>query len=383
MRIASTFSILAAACVTALLLGGCDIRPTPAAASTAQPGTPVHVEEVTRTDLTRELVYTADLKADAAVKVYSPVSDRIEEFPFDDGDEVRSGQRIAVVRSDGLDKGLAQIAAQIDGLEAQVEQAEAELGRSEELRARGVITEQAYDQATTAYRSAAAQLEATRASFDQMSLTAADASVEAPIGGVIADRMLQRGDMASPQVPLCTVLDLDPIRLELHVAERDLAHIRVGQEVALQVDAVPGREFTGEVARVLPYLDPMSRTNAVEVTVPNPVDGDSGRRPLKPGMFGRARLEVERLEDVVAAPEDALMLDSGLLAAQEDGRQLRRAFVVAADGTARQRVVELGLRDDGRVAVVTGLDEGDLLVVRGQHQLADGDRVEAVEGVQR
>ena len=383
MRIASTFSFLLAACSAVMFLGGCDIRATPAAASTARPGTPVHVEEVTRTDLTRELVYTADLKAAAAVKVYPTVADRIEEFPFDDGDEVRQGQRIAVVRSDGLDKGLAQIAAQIDGLEAQVEQAEAELGRSKELRSRGVITEQAYDQAATAYRSAVAQFEATRASFDQLSITAADASVAAPISGVIADRTLQRGDMASPQVPLCTVLDLDPIRLELHVAEKDLAHIRVGQEVALQVDAVPGREFTGEVSRILPYLDPMSRTNAVEVTVPNPMDANTRRRPLKPGMFGRARLEVERLEDVVAAPEGALMLDSGLLATQADGRQRRRAFVVADDGTARQRVVELGMREGGRVAVVAGLDEGDRLVVRGQHQLADGDRVETVEEVQR
>ncbi len=384
MRIDSSRFLAPVATLVLVLLGGlltgCEIPATPAAASTAQPGTPVVVAEVQRADLTRELTYSADLMADASVKVYSPVTDRIEEFPFDDGDEVTRGQRLAVVRSDGLDRGLAQIAAQIDGLEAQVEQAEAELGRSDALRARGVITEQAYDQASTAHRAAVAQLEASRASFDQLSITAADASVEAPIDGVIADRMLQRGDMASAQVPLCTVMDLDPIRLELQVTEADLAHVRVGQDVTLAVDAVAGRTFVGEVVRVLPYLDSATRTNTVEVRVPNPVDEAAGVRLLKPGMYGRARLEVERLADVVVAPEGALMLDSGLLAAQEGDRELRRAYVVDDEGFARGRTVETGLVDRGLVAVRSGLGEGDRLVVRGQHQLDDGERVRVVDG---
>lgn len=370
------FSLAVLASITvAGSLTGCDIPATPAAASTALPGTPVHVVEVTRSDLTRDLTYVADLQADASVDVYSPVTDRIEEFPFDDGDEVRQGQRLAVVRSDGLDKGLAQIAAQIDGLEAQVEGADAELGRSEELRRRGVITEQAYDQAATAYRAAVSQLDAARASFDQMSITAADASVEAPIEGVVADKRLQRGDMASPQVPLCTLLDVDPIRLQLHVAEGDLAHVRVGQAVTLEVDAVAGRTFDGEVVRVLPYLDAATRTNTVEVRVPNPVDPTTGLRDLKPGMFGRARLEVERREDAVAVSEDALVLDSALLESQGVDETLRRAFIVDDQGFAQERIVQLGLRDGDLVAILDGLSEGEQLVVRGQHQLTDGERV--------
>ncbi len=373
-------SLLLTAGLTALgLLAGCDGAPGEAAAATAPAATPVHAEIVGRADLTRELVYVADLQASASVAVYSTVADRVVEFPFEDGDEVDAGQRLAVIRSDGLDRGLAQVAAQLEGLEAQVAQAESEVRRSAELLERGVITEQGYEQAVTAQRSAVASRDAARASFDQLSITVADAEVSAPIGGVIADKRLERGDMASPQVPLCTVMDTDPIRVDLRLTEEDVARVSLGHPVALSLDAFPDQTFHGEVVRILPYLDPATRTNTVQVHVPNPADPDSGERALKPGMFGRASLAVDRRDQVVVAPADALMLDSRLLAAQEPGQALRRAYVVDDQGRAEARVVELGLRDGGRVEVLEGLDEGDALVTRGQHQLADGEAVQAVE----
>lgn len=380
-------SIFTAAALAAIgLLAGCDGAPGRAAAATAPAATPVHVQEVGRADLTRELVYVADLQASASVAVYSTVADRIEEFPFEDGDEVRRGQRLAVVRSDGLDRGLAQVAAQLEGLEAQVDQAESEVRRAEELAARGVITEQGYEQTVTAQRAAVASRDAARASFDQLALTVADAAVTAPIEGVIADRRLERGDMASPQVPLCTVLDTDPIRIDLRLTEADVARVQVGHPVAVSLDALPGQDFAGEVVRILPYLDPATRTNTVQVHVPNPADPDSGERVLKPGMFGRATLTVDRRDQVVVAPADALMLDSRLLAAQDAGQTLRRIYVIDDQGNASSRTVELGLRDGDRVEILAGLDEGDALVTRGQHQLREGESVSVVaagEGAER
>ncbi len=378
------FAMWAAAALAAagLLLAGCDGAPGRAAAATAPAATPVNVQPVERADLTRELLYVADLEASASVAVYSTVADRIEEFPFEDGDEVRAGQRLAVIRSDGLDRGLAQVAAQLEGLEAQVTQAESEVRRAEELRDRGVLTEQAYEQAVTAHQAAVASRDAARASFDQLSITVADAEVTAPVEGVIADRRLERGDMASPQVPLCTVLDTDPIRVDLRLTEQDVARVRVGHPVALALDAYPGETYTGEVVRILPYLDAATRTNTVQVHVPNPADADTGERALKPGMFGRATLTVDRRDQVVVAPTDALMLDSRLLAAQEPGQELRRAYVVDDQGRAETRQVELGLRDGDRVEILAGLDQGDTLVTRGQHQLADGEAVLVVAALE-
>ncbi len=367
--------------LTLSLLPGCQPPTKPAAASESTEGqtTPVLIAPVGRADLTRELVYVADLEASAAVTVISPVTDRIQQFPADNGDEVRAGQVLAVVRSESLGKGLEQAAANVEGLEIQLAQAEADLARSAELLQREVITEQTYEQVETQRRATAASLEAARAAYDQLAVSVGDARVEAPIGGVVADRTQDPGDYASMQVPLCRVLDVDPIVLQLRLTEADVARVEVGQEVALQVDARPGETFTGSVQRIMPYLDAATRTNTVEVHVPNPRDEDRGERALKPGMFGRATIVAERREGVVAVADDALVLDSRVLAEQAPGQVLRKAFVVDDGGVARQRTVEVGLRDDGTSEILTGLAEGDRLVVRGQHQLRDGERVTVIE----
>ena len=370
----------AVALTLTLVLPGCQSPPTAASASEATQATPVMVQPVGRADLTRELVYVADLEASAAVTVISPVTDRIQQFPYDNGDEVRAGQVLAVVRSESLSKGLEQAAANVDGLEIQVAQAEADLQRSAELLQREVITAQNYEQVETQHRAAQASLVAARAAYDQLAVSVGDARVAAPIGGIVADRTQDPGDYATMQVPLCRVLDVDPIVLQLRLTEVDVARVAVGQEVALQVDARPGETFVGSVERIMPYLDAATRTNTVEVHVPNPRDDESGQRALKPGMFGRAFIVAEQRSGAVAAPDAGLVLDSTLLATQAPGQILRKAYVIDEHGVARQRIVEVGLRDDGLSEILSGLDEGDQLVVRGQHQLRDGDIVSVVAG---
>jgi len=337
------------------------------------------VAPVERADIHEEIVYVADLQASTAVKVYSPVTDRVLQFPYENGDEVAKGQRLAVIRRDGLDKGLAQIGAQIEGLEVQVAQAAADLERNEGLAERGVITPQMLDQSRTSYLSTKSQLEATQASFEQMSVTADEAEIKAPIGGIIAAKTLESGDMATMQLPLCTVMDVDPLKIELRLTERDVARVQVGQSVAVTLDSYPGQTFTGELTRVLPYLDRATRTDTAEVLLDNPTD-DTGERRLKPGMFGRATLVVDQREQVVVAPQTALMLDPQLLA-QDSGATRRKAFVVDEQGIARERVVTVGLRQGEEFEIVDGLSERDQLIIRGQHGLADGQRVQVIQTV--
>ena len=364
-----------------LLAAGCgDGSDTAAGGATEEHNPAVRVAPVGRADVHEEIVYTADLKAGTAVKVYSPVTDRVLQFPYENGDVVAKGQRLAVVRRDGLDKGLAQIAAQIEGLEVQLAQAQADLTRNEGLAQRGVITPQMLDQSRTAYLSNKAQLEATQASFEQMSVTAAEAEIKAPIGGVIAAKTLQSGDMASMQLPLCTVMNVDPLKIELRLTERDVARVQVGQDVAVTLDSYRGQTFHGELTRVLPYLDGATRTDTAEVLLANPVDEETGERRLKPGMFGRASLVVDQREQVVVAPQSALLLDPQLLALGSDAT-LRKAYVVDEEGIAHERLVTVGLRQGDTCEVIDGLEESDRLVVRGQHGLDDGQRVQVVQTV--
>jgi RND family efflux transporter MFP subunit len=181
--------------------------------------------------------------------------------------------------------------------------------------------------------------------------------------------------MAAPQIPLCRIISIDRLKVQLKLVEADVPKVHTGQEVKIHMDCCPGRPFTGKISRIYPYLNAQTRTNTVEVTLENPKDKKSGLRELKPGMFGKAELVVGRRDQVLAAPEPALLLDNTLLKEQKEGEILRKAFVVDAQNIARQRLVKLGARKGSYYEVLEGLAEGENIIIRGQHGLKDGQKV--------
>jgi len=203
--------------------------------------------------------------------------------------------------------------------------------------------------------------------------------ITAPIAGVVAGKMLETGDMAVPQLPLCQLYDLTRMKARLKLIEIDIQKVKINQEVSLAIDAYPGRTFKGVVTSILPYLDQGTRTNSAEVTFDNPLEPTTGTRALKAGMFGTAKIVVGIHTQALVAPEPALLLDSRLLAEQRAGSELRKAFVIDAENVARERKVRLGARTGSTFEVMEGLAEGDTLVVRGQHGLKDGQKVRIVE----
>ena len=227
-----------------------------------------------------------------------------------------------------------------------------------------MITRQSLDQAEATYLANAARRKSLEASRQQISINAGKAAVTAPFDGIIANRRLKLGDMASPQTPLCTLMAVDRLKLELQLSEAQVTRVKPGQLVRVQVDALPGQVFQAELTRILPYVDPTLHTNAVEVTL------DSGRGRLKPGMYARVEIELDRRTDVLVAPESALLLDTG------SGDQQRQAFVVDRAGKARRRTVHLGARDGSYLEVLEGLSPGERIVTRGQHALSDGQTVQ-------
>ena len=342
-------------------------------------GTPVEVATLATADLTHTVRYAADLQASAEVQLFTAVSDRVLSFPYEEGDHVERGSQVALIRRASLDKGIEQLAAQIEALDVQLASQAQELDRSAELLAGGVITQQVYDQAESGYAANLAQRRSLQASLDQMGINAGEASVLAPVSGVLAHRSVDVGDRTSPTMALGSILVMDPLEVSLDLSEADARQVAVGDSVAIAVDAWSERSFEGTVTRVHPYLDPVVRTNTVVLRLGNPQD-DDGRYLLKPGMFGRATLVVDQREDSVVAPQQALVLDSLLLAEAAPGQDLRRAYVVDEQGIARERRVELGLRDGELYEVRDGLEAGEQLVVRGQHQLRDGEPVRVVGG---
>jgi membrane fusion protein, multidrug efflux system len=343
----------------------------------------VRIELVGREDIDDILNYPADLKPMAEVRVYSRVPDRILSFPWNDGDEIKRGNRVAVIRNEGVSQGMEQVAAQMDALDVQIENQEAELKRLDLLLSSGAIAQAEHDRLTSAIRAAKAQRRAMSAGKGQLATAASDGVIQAAISGIIADKMFEVGDMAAPGAPLCRIISVDELKVELRLVETDVPRVSKGLGATLYLDAHPGRTFAGTVTNVLPYLDQRTRTNTVEVKVANPKDANTGQRLLKPGMFGRAELVVAHRAGVVVAPEPALLLDNRILEQQKPGETLRKAFVVDAEGVARQRLLKLGARKGSHYEVIEGLSQGERLIVRGQHGLRDGQKVQIVEAARQ
>jgi RND family efflux transporter MFP subunit len=346
-------------------------------------GRSVRVTTVDRADIERHLIYGAELKASTEVRLYSTLMDRIISFPWQDGDEIEKDAVVALIRREGFDHGLDQITAELRSLDVTIRNVESELRRARELLARGVITEQSFDALRANLDATRARRRAIVAGRGQLASQADNAVVRAPFTGVLSGKMLEEGDIASPQMPLGRLMVMDPLEIELKLMEADVGLVAVGQTVYLELDAHAGRTFEGTLIRIQPFLNPQSRTNAAVVTVQNPRDPDTGERLLKPGMYGRARLVVSRREGVVVVPESALLLDSRLIATSEPGEDRRRAFVVDASDIAHERVVRLGQRDGNRFEVLEGLEAGERLVILGQHGLKDAQPVQIREEARR
>ncbi|MFH0953277.1 MAG: efflux RND transporter periplasmic adaptor subunit [Verrucomicrobiota bacterium] len=192
---------------------------------------------------------------------------------------------------------------------------------------------------------------------DEIGFKFEKAPVESPLAGVVGRVYVDQGTSVTPQTPIALVVNLDRTKINLDIPDKYLAQIAVGQEAHITVDAYP-QSFTGQVTKISPVVDLQTRTAPVEILVPN------AAHELKPGMFARVRLLMERRQGVLVVLKEAIL-----------GADPDRYVYVANGGAAQQRKVRLGLRQAGEFEVLEGLQEGDLVVIMGQQRLKDGTKV--------
>ncbi len=216
-----------------------------------------------------------------------------------------------------------------------------------------------FAQAQVAQKEAALKAAAVRLSYTQIKVPTAENSQEPQFVG---ERFVDEGAMLKANDPIVSVLDIRKLKALVYVTERDYAKVKVGQDVAVSTDGVPGRTFVGNVVRVAPMLRESSRQALVEIEVPNP------ERLLKPGMFIRAEIELERHEGATAVPSDSLVKRSGKRGVfVADRAALKAAFVP----------IEAGISDGELVEVVNPPKElaNAWVVSLGQHLLEDGTAI--------
>jgi len=317
-----------------------------------RPPPAVTVAPVEARDVAVEIRAPVDLRALVQADVGAKTLGYLDAVLVDRGDRVRRGQLLAVVRPSDLPD-------QMEAARVAFELAKANRDRAEKLAPSGVVSQQELQAAQTAYAS-------TQANVQAIATRLGETRILSPLDGVVATRRLDPGVLVGPNAGTGTILTVmrnDVLRVFLPVNEADAAAVRVGQDAAVEFDAVPGRRFTGRVVRLSPAFDPVTRTVEAEVHLANPGE-------LRPGMYGRGTLVTSVRKDAIVVPVSAVQISND------------RHFVYVLQGeTARRVEVSVGVDGGDWVEVTRGLSRGDEIVTAGIDVLSDGATVRAVRGV--
>lgn len=308
---------------------------------------PVEAGTVVVGNVTAKYHGTTSLEADQEAQVVAKVSGIILEILVEEGELVEKGQVLARLENDLQRSELAQA-------EANLRQLRNALKRAEEMNAKRLISPEDYDRAKF-------QAEAQQAAYDLAKLNLDWTVIRSPISGVVSQRMVKAGNLVAVHEPLYQVTKLDPLLAVIHVPERALPTMALGQEALVSVDAWAGQTFSGRVTRISPVVDADTGTFKVTAELSN----DDSK--LKPGMFGRVAVVYDSKHDVTVIPKEAIL--------NEDG--VDTVFVIEDEIVRRQELVT-GYVNGTVVQVVDGVQPGQRVVVAGQGSLREGTRVEVI-----
>lgn len=335
-----TLSLIAAAVV----LAGCGFR-TPGqqaqqqAAPQEQQAPLVSVITAARENVPQTSVYSSTVQANVINNIAPQSGGRIQKLNVEIGDYVAKGQVLAQ-----MDR------VQLDQAELKLRNDETELERVRTLLAQGGISQADFDQLELACK-------VSRTTYNNL---LENTVLRSPVSGVVTARNYDRGDMYTMAQPIYTVQQITPVKVLVPISETDYTRVKKGDKVTLTADALPGKTFSGTVNRLYPTMDAATHTFNVEVLVQN------SKRELRPGMYARVTVNFgDSLS--ITVPDTAV--------SKMQGAGTRSVFVVGDDGVATVKVVTLGRHFDGKYEILSGLEEGDRVVAKGNSFLKAGQSV--------
>ena len=326
----------------AALLGGCGQKANGNAANKHEAPL-VTVATVTTTRFVEKIDAVGTAVANEQVILAAPVTERIVRLNFDDGAFIQKGQIVAVLAA-------GQENAQLAEAGAREREAEQQLNRLNQLKARGFATNSAVDTQVALAGQAKAQAASARASIG-------DRVIRAPFSGWVSLRNISAGAVVSAGTEIAQISDISKIKLDFAVPETMLSRIAPGQVIVAAAAAWPDQPFHGMIATINPVLDPQTRSATIRAILPN------GDRRLRPGMLLTVTIEAQSRTSA-AVPELAIVGEGDA------------SFVYTVEGDTAKRVkVTTGIRQDGLVEILSGLQPGQRIVTEGVVKLSDGQKI--------
>ncbi|MBT8091677.1 MAG: efflux RND transporter periplasmic adaptor subunit [Gammaproteobacteria bacterium] len=305
---------------------------------------PVEVTNPLRADVFATHKVTATITSDADAPVIAKVQGEVIELLVEEGDRVTEGQVLA--RLDGERLRLEMLAARADLVSARKE-----YQRNIDLHARGLVS-------TSLFEGLKFDLAALEATFELRKLDYGYANIRASISGVVSAREIKPGQTLAANDVAFRITDTTQLIAYLQIPQAELDKFKAGQRATLSVAATPGASYPAIIARISPTIDTRNGTFRATATI----DNSSGE--LAPGMFGRFSVAYESHSNALLIPVAALLAED------------ERATVYVVDGSqVARRSVTTGIETEGRIEILSGLDEHDTIVVTGHASLRDGSRI--------
>lgn len=285
--------------------------------------------------------------------ISAKIPGKVEKIFVEESDRVDAGETLLCLEKTDLLLTVRQAEAALSMAEANYSKAETEWARSRELFEKGISSKQQFDLVKSSFKVAAASIEQADADLGLTRHQLENADVTTLFGGTVIDRYVDPGERVGSGQPLFEVARLNPVEIKIGVSDRRFSQLKQGQEASITVDGYPGENFNGLVKKIQPLIDPMTRTFKVTVEVANPDE------MLKPGMFARAEIRTDYHADALVMPRAALL--------EEEGKYYA---VAVRDGKAHRVEISRGFQDGDRIEVLSGLVQGDLVVIEGAYALA-------------
>lgn len=311
-------------------------------AAQTNPSVAVRIAPVKKGTINATYTANGNFVAEQEVTIAAETSGRVVKLLVDEGSVVKAGQALAVVNGD-------QIGVQLQNAQTAYATAQANAARFESAFTTGGVTQQQLDQVRLTLENAKAQLNSAQ-------ITVSDANVKAPISGIINKKNIETGSFVGPGTPLFELVNVSQLKLRINVDESQVATLKLGDKIKVRASVYPNREFEGKVTFIAPKAD-ATLNFPIEMLIKNQADA-----PLKAGMYGTAYFQAYSGDntETLTVPREAFV-----------GSVSSNQVFVASNDKATLKTISTGRNFGNEVEVISGLKEGENVIISGQINLID------------
>jgi RND family efflux transporter MFP subunit len=342
-------------------LTSCSNNATPEVAATA---VRVSVRTVGASDAPQQYVFSGNIEGKHKVTLSTKIMGQITSMPYDAGTRVSAGQVVVKINSDDLRAKRAQIKASALEAQAAFKNAEVNYERMKNLYTKKSASQKELDDVETMYQMASAKKNAVKEMENEINDAIGYGELRSPFNGFIVAKMAQQGDIASPGMPLLVIEDLSVLKIIARVPESEIHLFKQKDKVRVRIETLEN-DLAGEVEQVNPSGNPMSRQFEVKIALTGMDKLQSAN--VKSGMYAQVILEKGTAKSITV-PQSVIVKRG----------QLEGIFIMSDKGTAMLRWIRTGNNSGKEVEVLSGLRDGEKVILSNTAQLKDGQKVEVM-----